>query len=90
MLGCAQNANFKSPRLSLTSTVTKPIRSSDFASSEQVDLIDMQTSRAMNEPYNFLLVYQKHLTKLIVLRPLKRKTAAEVTSILTNIHVPGV
>ena len=70
---------------SLKSTVTKPIRSSDFASRGQVDLIDMQTSRAMNEPYNFLLVYQDHLTKFIVLRPLKRKTAAEVTSILLDI-----
>ena len=45
----------------------------------------MQTSRAMNEPYNFLLVYQDHLTKFIVLRPLKKKTAAEVTSILLDI-----
>ena len=70
---------------SLKSTVTKPIRSFDFASRGQVDLIDMQTGRAMNEPYNFLLVYQDHLTKFIVLWPLKRKTAAEVTSILLDI-----
>ena len=45
----------------------------------------MQASRAMNEPYNFLLMYQDHLTKFIVLRPLKRKTATEVTSILLDI-----
>ena len=45
----------------------------------------MQTSRAMNELYNFPLVYQGHLTKLIVLQPLKRMTASEVTSILLDI-----
>ena len=84
-VGMCPECQLQKSKKSLKSTVTKPIRSSDFASRGQVDLIDMQTSRAMNEPYNFLLVYQDHLTKFIVLRPLKRKTAAEVTSILLDI-----
>ena len=73
---------------SLKSIVTKPIRSSEFASRGQVDLIDlidMQATREMNEPYYFLLVYQDHLTKFIVLRPLKRKTADEVLYLLSLI-----
>ena len=84
-VGMCPECQLQKSKKSLKSTVTKPIRSSDFASRGQVDLIDMQTSRAMNEPYNFLLVYQDHLTKFIVLRLIKRKTAAEVTSILLDI-----
>ena len=72
-VGMCPECQLQKSKKSLKSTVTKPIRSSDFASRGQVDLIDMQTSRAMNEPYNFLLVYQDHLTKFIVLRPLKEK-----------------
>ena len=67
------------------SVVTKPIRSTDFASRGQVDLIDMQASGAVNSPYNFLLVYQDHLTKFVVLRPIKTKTATEVSATLLDI-----
>ena len=84
-VGMCPECQLQKSKKFLKSTVTKPIRSSDFASRGQVDLIDMQASRAMNESYNFLLVYQDHLTKFIVPRPLKRKTAAEVTSILLDI-----
>ena len=69
---------------SIKSVVTKPIRSSNFASRGQVDLIDMQASGETNLQYNFLLVYQDHLTKF-VLRALKSKTAIEVTSMLHDI-----
>ena len=48
---------------SIKSIVVKPIRSSDFSSGDQVDLTDMQASGSENSPYNFLLVYQDHLTK---------------------------
>ena len=70
---------------SIKSIVVKPIRSSDFSSRGQVDLIDMQASGSENSPYNFLLVYQDHLTKFVILRPLRRKTAAEVASTLLDI-----
>ena len=84
-VGMCPECQLQKSKKSLKSTVSKPDRISDFASRGQVDLISMQASRAMNESYNFLLVYQKHLTKFIVLRLLKRKTAAEVTSILLYI-----
>ena len=70
---------------SLKSTVCKPIRSEDFASRGQVDLIDLQNTDEVNRPYNFLLVYQDHLTKFVVLRPLQRKTAAEVSEVIFDI-----
>ena len=50
-----------------------------------MDLIDFQASNEVNLPYKFLLVYQDHLTKFIVLRPLKRKTAEEVVRTLMDI-----
>ena len=65
--------------------VVKPIRSSDFSSRGQVDLIDMQASWSENSPYNFLLVYQDHLTKFVILCPIKNKTAVEVSSTLLDI-----
>ena len=70
---------------SLKSTVTKPLHSPDFASRGQVDLIDMQTTSDGNRPYNFLLVYQVHNTKFVVLRPIKRRTADEVVNQLFDI-----
>ena len=39
----------------------------------QVDLIDMQSQP--DGPYKHILNYQDHLTKMVVLRPLKSKTA---------------
>ena len=84
-VGMCPECQLQKSKKSLKSIVTKPIRSSEFASRGQVDLIDMQATREMNEPYNFLLVYHDHLTKFIVLRPLKRKTADEVVSTLLDI-----
>ena len=69
----------------LKSTVTKPIRTSEFASRGQVDLIDLQNTSEVNRPYNFLMVYQDHLTKFVVLRALQRKSADEVVKNLLDI-----
>ena len=69
----------------LQSTVTKPIRTSDFASRGPVDLIDLQNTHEVNRPYNFLIVYQDHLTKFVVLRPLQKKSADEVVNHLLDI-----
>ena len=69
----------------LKSTVTKSIRSSDFASRGQIDLIDLQNTPEINRPYNFLMVYQDHLTKFVMLRPLRRKLAQEVVDNLLDV-----
>ena len=80
-----QECQLQKSKESIKSLVTKPIRSSDFASKGQVDLIDMHAGGETNLPYNLLLVNQDHLTKFVVLRPLKSKTAIEVTSTLLDI-----
>ena len=80
-----QECQLQKSRKSLKNIVTHPIRSQDFASRGQVDLIDFQASNEVNLPYKFLLVYQDHLTKFIILRPLRTKTAEEVSRILYEI-----
>ena len=70
---------------SLRNTVTKPLHSPDLASRGQVDLIDMQTTSDVNRPYILLLVYQDNMTKCVVLRPIKRKTAEKVVNQLFDI-----
>ena len=69
----------------LKSTVIKPIQSSNFASRGQIDLIDFQNTPEINKLYSFLLVYQDHLTKFVVLRPLRNKSAQEVVEQLLDI-----
>ena len=69
----------------LKSTITKPIRTSEFAPSGQVNLIYLENTHEVNRPYNFLMVYQDHLTKFVVLRPLQRKSAYEVVNRLLDI-----
>jgi len=49
----------------------------------QVDLIDMQVQPDGN--YRFILVYQDHLTKYVLLKPLAHKRAEEVAYILLDI-----
>ena len=56
--------------------VVKPILSKDYGSRSQLDLIDMQSQP--DGDYKFILNYQDHLTKYLLLRPLKRKTAEAV------------
>lgn len=72
--------------------VVKPLLFSELNSRCQVDLIDFQ-SHPDNE-YKFIMVYQDHLTKFCVLKPLKSKTAKEVSNnlidIFTLIGAPSV
>ena len=65
--------------------VVKPILSKDFGSRSQVDLIDMQSSPQSN--YKWIMVYQCHLTKFCILRPLTSRRAAEVAFQLLNIFL---
>jgi len=53
-----------------------PILSHDFNSRGQVDLVDMQ-SKACGS-YKWIMVYQCHLTKFVIIRPITTKRASEV------------
>lgn len=63
--------------------VVKPIISSEFNSRCQVDLIDFQSNA--DQLFKFIMVYQDHLTKFVVIKPLKTKTAEEVAYNLIDI-----
>jgi len=63
--------------------VVKPIISSEMNSRCQIDLIDMQAQP--DGEYKFILVYQNHLTKFVLLRPLIQKRAEEVAYVLLDI-----
>lgn len=65
------------------SIVSKPIIHQEFNSRSQVDLIDLQSKA--DGVYKFIMVYQDHLTKFVILRALESKTAEEVASNLKNI-----
>ncbi|XP_041369797.1 KRAB-A domain-containing protein 2-like [Gigantopelta aegis] len=65
--------------------VVKPIISKDFNSRAQVDLIDMQSMS--QGQFKWIMVYQDHLTKFCVLRPLTSKRAAEVAFQLLDIFL---
>ncbi|XP_041356808.1 KRAB-A domain-containing protein 2-like [Gigantopelta aegis] len=56
--------------------VVKPILSKDFSSRAQVDLIDMQSM--CHGQHKWIMVYQDHLIKFCILRPLTSKRASEV------------
>lgn len=51
--------------------VSKPILHTEMNSRCQVDLIDFQTQQ--DGEFKFVMVYQDHLTKFVLLRPLKSK-----------------
>jgi hypothetical protein len=51
----------------------------------QVDLIDMQSQA--DEGYKFTMVYQDHLTKFVLLRPLQIKRTEETAIQLTDIFL---
>ena len=78
-----QECQLKKGKKSLKGTVVKPIQSPDFASRGLVDLIEITDE--VNRPYHFLLVYQDHHTKFIVLRPLINKSAEVVSRTLFEI-----
>ena len=72
--------------------VSKPLIFKEFNSRCQVDLIGMQSNP--DGKYKFILSYQDHLTKLILLRALETKRAEEVAyqllDIFTTIGAPSV
>lgn len=63
--------------------VSKPILHSEMNSRCQVDLIDFQTQPDGN--FKFIMVYQDHLTKFVLLRALQSKRATEVAYHLNDI-----
>ena len=63
--------------------MTNPILSSTFGSRGQVDLIDMRT--IPDDHYKWILNYQDHITKWVVLKPLGKKCAEELESTLVAI-----
>lgn len=63
--------------------VVKPITSSEFNSQCQVDLLDMQSHA--DDDFKFIMVYQDHLTKFVILRPLKSNSPDEVAYHLLDI-----
>ena len=63
--------------------VVKPIITKEAYGRGQVDLIDMQSCK--DGEFNFIMNYQDHLSKFVVLRPLKSKTAVEVAYNLIDI-----
>ena len=65
--------------------VVRPILSKEFSSRVQVDLIDIQSMAHMN--CKWIMVYQDHLTKFCVLRPLTYKRAAEVAYQLVDVFL---
>ena len=67
------------------SLVHKPIRSNEFWSRAQVDLIDMQSEP--DGEYKWILNCQDHFTKFNHLRPLKTKTGKEVAEVLVDIFL---
>jgi hypothetical protein len=75
----------KRKRPKTTGVVVRPILSKEFNSRCQVDLIDMQSSP--QGQFKWIMVYQCHLTKFIILRPLTSKRAGEVAFQLLDIFL---
>ena len=75
----------KRKRPKTTGVVVRPILSSEFNSRSQIDLIDMQSSP--HDQFKWIMVYQCHLTKFVILRPLSSKRAAEVAYQLLDIFL---
>lgn len=63
--------------------VVKPMIFTDTLARGQVDLIDMQSCKS--DDFKFILNYQDHLSKFIVLKALTTKTAVEVAHKLLDI-----
>jgi len=64
--------------------VSKPILHNAFNSRALIDLIDMQ-SQCINN-FRFIMNYQDHLTKFVVLKPLTSKRAEEIAHNLLDIY----
>lgn len=65
--------------------IVKPILTHDLNGRCQVDLIDYQTRP--DREYKFVLVYQDHLTKYVLLRPLKTKHMDVIAEALFQIFI---
>ncbi|XP_072755770.1 KRAB-A domain-containing protein 2-like [Anoplolepis gracilipes] len=63
--------------------VIEPLLFKKIHACAQVDLIDMQTCSDRN--FKYILNYQDHLTKFVILRPIQMKTAEKVAHILLDI-----
>ena len=75
----------KRKRVTTKGVVVKPILTSEYGSRGQVDLIDMQSMPSAQ--FKWIMVYQDHLTKFCILRPLSSKRAAEVAHQLMDIFL---
>ena len=85
-LQSCEECHLRKSKKSIKSLVVKPISSTRFLPRCQVDLIDF---RDISDEHNksesgirfkWLLVYQDHFTKYVLLRPLKRKSADAVAN----------
>ena len=81
-LSTCQQCEEKRPRTK-KHLVVAPILSEAFNSRAQVDLINFESEP--DGDYKYILTYQDHLTKFVMLRPLKSKRAAEVALNLLDI-----
>jgi hypothetical protein len=80
-----EECQLKKRRTASKGIVVKPIISKEFNSRGQIDLIDMQSFK-FND-YRFLMVYQDHLTKFVILRALTSKRASEVAIQILDIFL---
>ncbi|XP_029348381.1 KRAB-A domain-containing protein 2-like, partial [Acyrthosiphon pisum] len=63
--------------------VIKPITTADFNERAQIDLVDFQS--VPDGKFKWILNYQDHATKFVILRPLESKRATEVANELLSI-----
>ena len=75
----------KRKRAATKGVVVRPILSRDYGSRGQVDLVDMQSMPSGQ--FKWIMVYQDHLTKFCILRPLHSKRASEVAYQLMDIFL---
>ena len=75
----------KHKRPKVKGVVVNPILTADVLSRCQVDLIDMQSLPSGD--FKWILVYQDHFSKYVLLRPLTSKRAAEVAHQLVDIFL---
>uniref|UniRef100_A0AC35G0B0 Integrase n=1 Tax=Panagrolaimus sp. PS1159 TaxID=55785 RepID=A0AC35G0B0_9BILA len=81
-LKCCRSCELKKASVR-KSLVVKPILSADFNVRCHLDLIDLQSKP--DGEYRFIFVYQDHLTKYVILRALKEKTAVAVEDVLRQV-----
>ncbi|XP_041378019.1 KRAB-A domain-containing protein 2-like [Gigantopelta aegis] len=79
------NCQWKRKRPTTKGVVVQPFLTKEFSSRSQVDLVDMQS--LPSEKYKWIIVYQDHLTKFCILRPLTSKRASDVAYQLTDIFL---